>query len=80
MNTVLAQVGMHAQQASDSSTSVHAHHHLSANGPSGPLEIMLVAFGVVIVLLVTTYTIKFFVKPQERDPNHIKRRILRDDF
>lgn len=55
-------------------------HHMAAGGPDGPLDIILVAFGAIIVLLVCIYTVKFLIRPREDDPNHIKRQILRDDF
>lgn len=44
------------------------------------LDIVLVVFGVLIVLLVIVYTIKYFVWPAETDARHIKRRILHDDW
>ncbi|WP_227370118.1 hypothetical protein [Halomonas sp. M20] len=40
---------------------------------------LLVVGGGLIVLLVTIYCIKCFLKPGERQERHIKRRILKDE-
>jgi len=32
-----------------------------------------------VVVLVLILTVRYFVRPGEQDPDHIKRRILRDD-
>lgn len=45
----------------------------------GLMDKLLAVGGVIIVLLVTVYCIKCFVKPGERQEWHIKRRILKDD-
>nr|WP_298413684.1 hypothetical protein [uncultured Halomonas sp.] len=45
----------------------------------GLVDKLLVVVGGIIVLLVTIYCIKCFVKPGERQDRHIKRRILKDD-
>jgi len=58
-------------------TLLPAGHHVA--DPSGSYEYVLVIAGVIITLLVTFYTIKFFFKPGEAGAGHIKRRILRDD-
>lgn len=68
-----------AQNMVDFSTSADRH-HVAAGGPSGPLDLILVGAGVIIVLVVCIYTVKFLLRPRESDPDHIKRRILRDDF
>ncbi|WP_372612539.1 hypothetical protein [Halomonas sp.] len=45
----------------------------------GLVDKLLVVAGSIIVLLVTVYCIKCFLKPGERQDRHIKRRILKDD-
>ncbi|MGC3872564.1 hypothetical protein ACPF7Z_04750 [Halomonas sp. GXIMD04776] len=45
----------------------------------GLVDKLLVVGGGIIVLLVTIYCIKCFVKPGERQDRHIKRRILNDE-
>lgn len=71
--------GLHAQKAVDFSSSMQGH-PMAMGGPDGPLDIVLVALGAVIVLLVCIYTVKFLIRPRENNPDHIKRRVLRDDF
>lgn len=71
--------GLQVQKIVDFSTSVQGH-HMAAGGPDGPIDIVLVLLSVLIVLVVSVYAIKFLIKPREKDPEHIKRRILRDDF
>lgn len=71
--------GLQAQEAINFSSSTQGH-HMAAGGPTGPFDIVLVALGAVIVLLVCVYTVKFLIRPRENNPDHIKRRILRDDF
>lgn len=63
------------QQANDFS-SQGADHHPSS---SGPMEVVLVVIGVIITVVVTFYTVKWFFKPGERSADHIKRRILHDE-
>lgn len=67
------------QEAVNFSRSMQAH-HMAAGGPTGPLDIVLVTLGAIIVLLVCIYTVKYLIRPRENDPSHIKRQILRDDF
>lgn len=45
----------------------------------GLVDKLLVVGGGLIVLLVTAYCIKCFVQPGERQEQHVKRRILKDD-
>lgn len=52
---------------------------LNDAGPT-TLGYLLVIIGTVVVALVFLGTVVFFIRPGERDSNHIKRRILRDDF
>lgn len=54
-----------------------ADHHVTA--PSGAYEYVLVVVGVIITVLLAVFTIKFFVKPGETAPGHIKRKILTGD-
>jgi len=58
-------------------TLLPAGHHVA--DPAGNYEYVLVVAGVIITLLVTFFTIKFFFEPGEAGAGHIKRRILRDD-
>lgn len=48
-------------------------------GPQGLLDVALVALAAVAVVLVAAYAIRLLVAPRERDPEHVKRRVLRDD-
>jgi hypothetical protein len=79
MTTLPAAADLQAQVADNFCSSVQSH-PMAAGGPDGPLDIVLVVLGAVIVLLVCVYTVKFLIRPRESDPGHIKRRILRDDF
>ncbi len=45
-------------------------------GPQGPWDYVIMYVGIAFVLLVLVYSIKFLVKPGEKDRNHIKYRIL----
>lgn len=67
-----------AQSAAHFSQSAGQH---MASGPTGLLDLILVGSGYFIVALVFFLTIKYFIRPrpEESDPNHIKRRILRDE-
>lgn len=76
MTDLRQQASMLADNATDLGASLHGQH---ATSPSGALDFILVAAGAVIVLMVCVHTVKFLVRPRERDPNHIKRRVLRDD-
>jgi hypothetical protein len=42
------------------------------------LDYLLVALAVLVVVGVTVWTVRLIVRPGEKDPGHIKRRILRD--
>jgi len=75
---VLASVVGLAQQSAHDFSMVTTEHHAEATG--GPLEAVLVAVGVLIVIVVIVMTIKYFVRPGEVGPDHIKRRILRDEL
>jgi hypothetical protein len=44
-------------------------------GPHGPLESFFAAVAVAIVFLVFVLCAKYFLKPGEASPGHIKRRI-----
>lgn len=76
MSNIVQDICGLVENATDAAIAWHAQHTAS---PGGWLDYVLVAAGAVAVLLVCVYTVKFLVKPQERDPDHIKRRILRDD-
>lgn len=79
MTTPPSAMGLRAQKAVDFSSATQAH-PMAMGGPDGPVDIVLVALGAVIVLLVCIYAVKFLIRPRENNPDHIKRRILRDDF
>lgn len=44
------------------------------------LDWIIVAFGVVVVIGVLIFTIKYLVRPGEKNRRHIKRRILKDEW
>ena len=72
MITLPAAMDSQTQEAINFSRSMQAH-HMAAGGPTGPLDIVLVVLGAMIVLLVCVYTVKFLIRPRENDPDHIKR-------
>jgi hypothetical protein len=45
-------------------------------GPSGTIDYAITWGAVVIVLITLWFSIKFLVKPREKDPGHIKHMIL----
>ena len=47
--------------------------------PHSAQDVALVALGVVVVMVTTTYTVLYLIRPGETDPDHVKRRILEDD-
>ena len=56
---------------------------LAQHGTSGDHGLagwLVRTLGVVIVLVVLIYTIKLLVRPGEKSSEHIKRRILDDDW
>ncbi|MBN8767202.1 MAG: hypothetical protein ABT22_02130 [Thiobacillus sp. SCN 64-317] len=78
MTALPSTMTLQAQDAVNFSSSIQGHHMTA--GPDGPVDIVLVALGAIIVLLVCVYTVKFLIWPRESNPDHIKRQILRDDF
>lgn len=42
----------------------------------GILDYLIVVFGVLIVIGVAIFTVRYFVRPGEKSGTHIKRRIL----
>jgi len=66
------------QQANEFSTSVGGRQ----DGPSGFFDYAIVVFSVIIVIWVYYLCIKGFFKrsKKEKAPDHIKRRILQEDF
>jgi hypothetical protein len=66
------------QTASEFSRSIDRHGHATASSHSAQ-EIGLVVLGVIVLVLTTVYTVRYFVRPGETGANHIKRRILDDD-
>lgn len=65
--------------AQDFSTSASMH-HMSMRGPESLFDYFIIVGGTLTVILVGIFTIKFFINPQEKSPDHIKRRVLQDDF
>ncbi len=57
-------------------TMVEGHHNTE---PAGFLDVLIAVIGGITVVLVTFYTIKYFVRPRETEADHIKRRILEDN-
>ena len=47
--------------------------------PSGPLDYVIVAVAVVVVLVTALQTVRRLIHPGETAPDHIKRTVLRDD-
>lgn len=45
-------------------------------GPQGPWDYVIMIASMVIVLVVLVFSIKFLVKPGEKDPDHVKYSIL----
>lgn len=45
-------------------------------GPQSSWDYVIMAVSMVIVLIVLYYSIKFLVKPGEKDPRHVKYSIL----
>lgn len=50
-----------------------------AAGPQGVADLLLVLVAAVVVVLVAVYAVRMLVSPREKDPEHIKRRVLRDE-
>lgn len=53
--------------------------HGRAAEPTGIWDHIIVYLSVVVVLVCVYLCIRFFLLPKEKDRNHIKRKILRDD-
>lgn len=45
-------------------------------GPSGTIDYLITWGAVVIVLITLWFSLKYLLKPQEKDPGHIKYMIL----
>jgi len=50
-----------------------------AAGPQGAADYLLVLVAAVVVVLVAIYAVRLLISPREKDPEHIKRRVLRDE-
>lgn len=48
--------------------------------PQGIWDRIIVIASILVVLVSVYLCIRYFFLPRERDENHIKHRILRDDF
>lgn len=49
-------------------------------GPTGTIDYAITWGAVIIVLFTLWLSIKYLFKPQEKDPRHIKHRILLQNF
>jgi hypothetical protein len=63
-------------QAEPFQTAAMGRHH---EGPRGPLDYVFVVVAVLVVVVVTALCVKYFARPGERQPDHIKRRVLADE-
>ena len=45
-------------------------------GPTGTIDYIIICIAVVIVSVTLFLSIKYLVKPQENDPNHIKNIVV----
>jgi hypothetical protein len=70
------QVATAAESTGEFSTSM-AHHAMAAAARS-PLDLMLVVLGGVVVILTTSYSLLYLIRPGEASADHIKYRILED--
>ena len=73
---VAQQAAASIQVAREFSQSTAAHAMESAT--HDPLEVMLVALGVLVVIVTTVYSLLYLIHPGETSADHIKRRILQD--
>ena len=74
--TLARHVATTAQSARAFSQS--AEHHGVAPDAYGPLDLTIVALGVVVVIVTTIYSLVYLVRPGEAGVDHIKRRILEE--
>lgn len=77
LRTLVQQVATTAQSAREFSQSTA--HHAMAPETHGPLDVTLVASGVVLVIVTTIYSLLYLIRPGETNADHIKRRILEDE-
>lgn len=47
-------------------------------GPQSDWDYVIIIVGVIIVTFTLVYSLKFLIKPQEKDPNHIKNMVVND--
>lgn len=47
-------------------------------GPQSDWDYVIIIVGVVIVSLTLFYSLKFLIRPQEKDPNHIKNIVVNE--
>jgi hypothetical protein len=73
---VVRQVATTAQSAREFSQQTA--HHAMASATHGPVDVVLVALGVVVVSVTTIYSLLYLIRPGETRADHIKRRILED--
>lgn len=63
-----------ALQAADFATSTEGHHHQ----PGGWVDYAISGVGAVVVVIVIYNAVRYFVRPRETEPDHIKRKILEE--
>ena len=49
-------------------------------GPQGSFDYIIVLATVAVVLVALGYSIKLIARPGEREPSHIKRIVLQEDY
>jgi len=52
---------------------------MMVEGPPGFWDYLLVVFSIIILALAGALSVKYLVRPREKEKNHIKRKILDDD-
>jgi len=52
--------------------------HGRMSGPTGAWEYIIVIASIIIVLVAACLCVRFFLLPREKEPDHIKKRVLDD--
>ncbi|WP_373522858.1 hypothetical protein [Aquiflexum sp.] len=47
-------------------------------GPQSEWDYVIIIIGIIIVCLTLFYSVKFLVRPQEKDPDHIKNIVVNE--
>jgi flagellar biosynthesis/type III secretory pathway M-ring protein FliF/YscJ len=53
-------------------------HHMAAAAPPGFLDYLIVAGAVIVFLVALWIFVRGLVRPGEKEPDHIKRKVLDD--